>query len=104
GLHISLPGTGNQVVQRWDSRGTRNDIEYDDQLRPVATFEQQGSAPRSCVERLEYGGFEPGNQAVNLCGQLTRHDSPGGTVLFESFAITRQCTRHVQHFTQEPVV
>ncbi|WP_439877034.1 RHS repeat domain-containing protein [Pseudomonas prosekii] len=104
GLHISLPGTGNQVVQRWDSRGTRNDIEYDDQLRPVAMFQQQDTTPRSCVERLEYGGSEPGNQAVNLCGQLTRHDSPGGTVLFESFAITRQCTRHVQHFTQEPVV
>ena len=103
GLQVSLAGTGNQVLQRWDTRGTRSDIEYDDQLRPVAMFEQQGTAPRSCVERLQYGGFEPGNQAVNLCGQLTRHDSPGGTVVFESFAITRQCTRHIQHFTKDPV-
>ena len=103
GLQVSLAGTGNQVLQRWDTRGTRSDIEYDDQLRPVAMFEQQGTAPRSCVERLQYGGSEPGNQAVNLCGQLTRHDSPGGTVVFESFAITRQCTRHIQHFTKDPV-
>ncbi|MFJ7283400.1 RHS repeat domain-containing protein [Pseudomonas sp. NPDC099000] len=103
GSQISLLGQANEVLQGWDSRGTRREIRYDDRLRPVAVFEHVATQPSQCAERMEYGGADPANRDRNQCGQLIRQDSPGGTVLFEAFAITGQCTRHIQHFTLDAV-
>lgn len=99
GSQISLPGPANELLQGWDSRGTRREIHYDNRLRPVAVFEHVATQPPRCAERMEYGRPDHGNRDHNHYGQLIRQDSPGGTVLFEAFAITGQCTRHVQHFT-----
>ncbi|QZP35993.1 RHS repeat protein [Pseudomonas sp. DR48] len=99
GSTVSLFGLADQVLFSWDSRGIRREVEYDDLLRPVAVFEHLATEPRRCAERMEYGRAEPGAQDHNQCGELIRQDSPGGTVLFESFAITGQCTRQAQHFT-----
>jgi insecticidal toxin complex protein TccC len=104
GSQISLPGPANEVLQGWDSRGTRREIHYDNRLRPVAVFEHVATQPPRCAERMEYGRPDHGNRDHNHYGQLIRQDSPGGTVLFEAFAITGQCTRHVQHFTVDSVV
>jgi insecticidal toxin complex protein TccC len=103
GSQINLLGLAGEVLQGWDSRGTRREIEYDDLLRPVTVFERVATAPRRCAERMEYGRPGQGHQDHNPFGQLIRRDGPGGTVLFEAFAITGQCTRHVQHFTLEAV-
>ncbi|MDR6915203.1 RHS repeat-associated protein [Pseudomonas sp. 3296] len=103
GSQISLFGLANEVLQGWDSRGTRREVEYDERLRPVAVFEHVATAPRRCAERMEYGRPGQGLQDQNLAGQLIRQDGPGGTVLFEAFAITGQCTRHVQHFSQDAI-
>ncbi|KJZ37871.1 RHS repeat domain-containing protein [Pseudomonas fluorescens] len=100
GLQIKLLGLANEVLQSWDSRGTRRQIEYDDLLRPVAEFEHLATAPRRCAQRLEYA--RPG-QGHNRSGQLIRQDGPGGTVLFESFGVTGLCIRHIQHFTEDAV-
>lgn len=99
GSQISLFGLASQMLQGWDSRGTRREIHYDDLLRPVAVFEHVATQPPQCTERIEYARPDHGNRTLNHYGQLIRQDSPGGTVLFEMFAITGQCTRHVQHFT-----
>jgi insecticidal toxin complex protein TccC len=99
GSQISLFGLASQMLQGWDSRGTRREIHYDDLLRPVAVFEHVATQPPQCTERMEYARPDHGNRTLNHYGQLIRQDSPGGTVLFEMFAITGQCTRHVQHFT-----
>ncbi|MDR6915202.1 insecticidal toxin complex protein TccC [Pseudomonas sp. 3296] len=103
GSQISLMGLANEMLQGWDSRGTRREVEYDERLRPVAVFEHVATAPRRCAERMEYGRPGQGHQDHNLAGQLIRQDGPGGTVLFEAFAITGQCTRQVQHFTEDVV-
>ncbi|AWM95099.1 type IV secretion protein Rhs [Pseudomonas sp. 31-12] len=103
GSQTSLLGPAKEVLQGWDSRGTRREIHYDDRLRPVAVFEHVATQPPRCTERMEYGGADPVNRDRNQCGQLIRQDSPGGTVLFEAFAIAGQCTRHIQHFTLDAV-
>ncbi|WP_433784019.1 RHS repeat domain-containing protein [Pseudomonas frederiksbergensis] len=103
GSTVSLLGLADQVLFSWDSRGIRREVEYDDLLRPVVVFEHLATEPRRCAERMEYGRAEPEAQDHNQCGELIRQDSPGGTVLFESFSITGQCTRQAQHFTLEAV-
>ncbi|MHC8342218.1 RHS repeat domain-containing protein [Pseudomonas sp. RT6P73] len=103
GSKIILFGLANEERRGWDSRGTRREIHYDNLLRPVAVFEHVATQPPQCAERMEYGGADPGNRERNRCGQLIRQDGPGGTLLFEAFAITGQSTSHVQHFTQETV-
>lgn len=103
GSQISLLGLANELRQGWDSRGTRREIRYDDLLRPVAVFEHVATQPPQCAERMEYGGGDPVNRDRNQCGQLIRQDGRGGTVLFDAFAITGQCIRHVQHFTRQAV-
>ncbi|MCO8313724.1 RHS repeat domain-containing protein [Pseudomonas mandelii] len=101
GLQLSLRGLGDEILQAWDSRGTRREVEYDDLLRPVAVFEQGLTEPRRSVERMAYGG--PDHREQNQCGQLIRHDDPAGTVLFEAFSIIGQCVKQVRHFTLDPV-
>ncbi|MHC8337641.1 RHS repeat domain-containing protein [Pseudomonas sp. HLT2-19-2] len=101
GWQLNLPGQGNEVLLSWDSRGTRREVEYDDLLRPVSVFEQGGTEPGHCVDRMTYGGPDHGEQ--NQCGQLIRHDDPAETVLFEAFSITDQCLKQVRHFTLDPV-
>jgi insecticidal toxin complex protein TccC len=101
GWQLTLSGLGNEVLLGWDSRDTRRKIEYDDLLRPVSVFEQGGTEPSRCVERMEYGDPDHGDQ--NQCGQLIRHDDSAGTVLFEAFSITGQCVKQVRHFTLDPV-
>ena len=103
GSTVSLLGLADQVLFSWDSRGIRREVEYDDLIRPVAVFEHLATEPRRCAERMEYVRAEPEAQDHNQCGELIRQDSPGGTVLFEAFAITGQCTRQAQHFTLEAV-
>ena len=100
GSQITLFGLANEVLQGWDSRRTKREVQYDELLRPVAVFEHLVTQPPRCAERMEYGRA---GQDRNLFGQLIRQDGPGGTVLFEVFAITGQCTRHVQHFTKDAV-
>jgi len=103
GSQINFFGLANEVLQGWDSRGTRREVEYDERLRPVTVFEHVATAPRRCAERMEYGRPGQGTQDHNLLGQLIRQDGPGGTVLFKAFTITGQCSRHVQHFALDPV-
>ncbi|MGE8186420.1 RHS repeat domain-containing protein [Pseudomonas sp. NPDC086278] len=101
GSQINLFGVADQVLLGWDSRGTRREVTYDDRLRPVAVFEHLHTQPARCAERMEYGRPGHGSQVRNQYGELIRQDDPGGSVLFESFAITGQCTAHARHFTLE---
>ncbi|MEB0044336.1 MULTISPECIES: RHS repeat-associated core domain-containing protein [unclassified Pseudomonas] len=103
GLQISLFGLANEILQGWDSRDVRREVEYDNLLRPVAVFEHLVTEPRWCAERMEYGRPDQGGAGRNHYGRLIRQDGPGATVLFESYAITGECTKHVQHFTLEAV-
>jgi len=103
GSQIILFGLTHEFLQGWDNRGTHREVEYDDLLRPVTVFEHLATQPPWCAERMEYGRPGQGRRDQNLLGQLIRRDGPGGTVVFEVFAITGQCTRQVQHFTKDAV-
>jgi insecticidal toxin complex protein TccC len=103
GMQLELHGFGGEMRFGWDSRGTRRDAEYDELLRPVAVFEQGAGGPRRCIERLSYGREGDGDCQRNQFGQLTRHDDPAGTELFDRFAITGQCLESTRHFTCDPV-
>ncbi|WP_432218662.1 RHS repeat domain-containing protein [Pseudomonas kribbensis] len=101
GTQIELKGLATQTVFSRDSRQTQREIEHDNLLRPVAIFEEGTGEPRRCVERLTYGHPGSGNPSRNHFGQLIRHDHPAGSVLFNGFAISGQCTEDTRHFTLE---
>ncbi|MGP6458709.1 RHS repeat domain-containing protein [Pseudomonas parakoreensis] len=103
GTQVALYGLGAQVLLGWDSLGTRREAEYDVLLRLLAVFEEGIATPRRCVERYGYGQPGAGEPSKNQLGQLIRHDDPAGSVLFETFAITGQCSENIRYFTQDPV-
>ncbi|WP_210554558.1 MULTISPECIES: RHS repeat domain-containing protein [unclassified Pseudomonas] len=103
GIQIALHGGGGQVLFDWDSRGTRREIQHDPLLRPLAVFEEGESQPRLCVERFMYGEPDTADPTRNQLGQLIRHDDPAGSVLFETFAFSGQCSENTRHFTLDSV-
>jgi len=101
GIQVRLPGLAGETLFSWDSRGARREDQYDNLLRPVAVFEQGTGLPRRCTERFAYGVPGAGDAWRNQFGQLIRHDDPAGSVLFEQFAITGQCSESIRQFTLE---
>ncbi|WP_415763591.1 RHS repeat domain-containing protein [Pseudomonas sp. CP4] len=101
GIQVRLPGLAGETLFSWDSRGARREDQYDNLLRPVAVFEQGTGLPRRCTERFAYGVPGAGDAWRNQLGQLIRHDDPAGSVLFEQFAITGQCSESIRQFTLE---
>lgn len=104
GMQIVLHGVGAHVLFDWDSRGTRRETQHDLLLRPLAVFEEGESQPRLCVERFMYGQPETADPTRNQLGQLLRHDDPAGSLLFETFSISGQCSENNRHFTPQPVI
>ena len=104
GMQIVLHGVGAHVLFDWDSRGTRRETQHDLLLRPLAVFEEGDSQPRLCVERFMYGQPDTADPTRNQLGQLLRHDDPAGSLLFESFSISGQCSENNRHFTPQPVI
>ncbi|MCP1499760.1 insecticidal toxin complex protein TccC [Pseudomonas migulae] len=101
GWRISLPGEAGQLVHGWDGRGSQRWNEYDDQLRPLAVFEQGQDKLSFCAERYDYGGADPASAAHNQCGQLIRHDDPAGTQLFTEFGMNGGLLEQTRHFFRE---
>jgi insecticidal toxin complex protein TccC len=102
GWTLSLPGSANQMLQRWDSRSTQQH-HHDEQLRPVSVIEQlKGETPR-VVERFLYGG--PAGSPSNQCGQLIRHDDPATTRHMPDYAVQGLPLLETSHFLEslEPV-
>lgn len=83
GWRLQLHGDAGQALWAWDGRGHRFRTEYDDQLRPVAQFEQaSGSDTEQCVERWVYGGVEATH---NRCGRIAQHDDPAGSRCIDAY-------------------
>ena len=49
-------GLANEVLQGWDSRGTRSEFQYDELLRPVAVFEHFVTQPPRCAAATRASG------------------------------------------------
>jgi insecticidal toxin complex protein TccC len=98
GWRVSLLGEADQPVQGWDGRGSQSRTTYDDQLRPLAVFEQAVDGEPLCMERFGYGGADPELVERNQCGQLIRHVDPAGTQLFAEFGLTGGLLAQTRHF------
>ncbi|WP_347904257.1 RHS repeat-associated core domain-containing protein [Pseudomonas purpurea] len=98
GWRASLLGEADQPVQGWDGRGSLRRSEYDDQLRPLAVFEQALGDRPLCAERFSYGSADPACAAHNQCGQLIRHDDPAGTQWFAAFGLTGGLLEQTRQF------
>lgn len=101
GWRVSLSGESGQVLEKWDSRGTRSSISRDALLRPVAVVEQLEGQAAKTVERFTYGGASNDSVAHNQCGQLMRRDDPAGSTDFLAFGLTRACLRQQRRFLLE---
>jgi insecticidal toxin complex protein TccC len=99
GWRVLLPGQAGESLSQWDSRGSRQDSEYDTLLRPTAVREQALGAAVRVVERFEYGAadLEVGNQ----CGRLIRHDDPAGTRHMPEYNLLGLARSEVSHFLSE---
>ncbi|MHC8406693.1 RHS repeat domain-containing protein [Pseudomonas sp. TMB3-21] len=98
GWRASLLGEANQLVHGWDGRGSHRRIEYDDQARLLAVFDQAADSEQLCAERYGYGASDPVFALNNQCGQLIRHDDPAGTQLFTLFGMSGGVSEQTRHF------
>ncbi|VVM71306.1 RHS repeat-associated core domain-containing protein [Pseudomonas fluorescens] len=99
GWRVSLPGQTGESLSQWDSRGSRQDSEYDTLLRPTAVREQAQGAAVRVVERFEYGSADL--DVGNRCGRLIRHDDPAGTRHMPEYDLLGLARSEVSHFLSE---
>ncbi len=93
GWRLALLDQAEQSVSRWDSRGTRQDTEYDGLLRPRAVTEQA-----RVVERFDYGAAGADFHLGNQCGRLIRHDDPAGTRHMPEYDVRGSARCEISHF------
>jgi insecticidal toxin complex protein TccC len=101
GLRVSLFGEAGQALHRWDGRGSRRWMQYDEQLRPLAVFEQAVGGEALCTERLSYGASDQAAAERNQCGQLIRHDDPAGSQRFAEFGLHGTALEQTRHFLND---
>ncbi|MGF6203417.1 RHS repeat-associated core domain-containing protein [Pseudomonas laurylsulfatiphila] len=99
GWRVLLLGQAGETLSQWDSRGSRQDFEYDTSLRPTAAREQARGEAARVVERFKYGAadIEVGNQ----CGRLIRHDDPAGTRHMPEYDLLGLAQSEISHFLTE---
>jgi insecticidal toxin complex protein TccC len=99
GWRVLLLGQAGETLSQWDSRGSRQDFEYDTSLRPTAVREQARGEAGRMVERFKYGAadIEVGNQ----CGRLIRHDDPAGTRHMPEYDLLGLAQSEISHFLTE---
>jgi len=96
GWSLVLPGDAEQVVERWDARGSHWLSGYDERVRPLVVSERmQGEAARVC-ERFIYG--EAGG---NRRGRLVRQDDNAGSRLFAAYSLVGPACAEVRHFLRD---
>ncbi|MGA3797001.1 RHS repeat domain-containing protein [Pseudomonas fluorescens] len=101
GLRLGLFGESGQLLHSWDGRGSRRCMEYDNQLRLSALFEQARDGEAVCSERLNYGASDQAAAERNQCGQLIRHDDPAGTQRFAEFGLHGGVLEQARRFLKD---
>jgi len=96
GWRVLLSGQTGESLSQWDSRGSRQDSEYDTSLRPTAVREQALGAAVRVVERFEYGAADL--EVGNRCGRLIRHDDPAGTRFMPEYDLLGLARSEISHF------
>jgi insecticidal toxin complex protein TccC len=78
GWQLNLCNDAGSQRSFWDERGSQCHREFDDLQRPVALTEQAFGEQLQVVERWTYADATESFAQHNQCGQLIRHDDPGG--------------------------
>ncbi|PHN17638.1 RHS repeat-associated core domain-containing protein [Pseudomonas sp. ICMP 561] len=108
GWRVTLPGEAGQLLSGWDGRGSQQQVEYDELLRPLLIREATGDSvgatgaalqQRPAVERFTYGG--PESAEHNQCNQLVRHDDTAGTVHHPDYSVLGAPLSDVRRFLRE---
>ncbi|UZE12248.1 RHS repeat domain-containing protein [Pseudomonas sp. B21-053] len=87
GWQLSLLDQAGSLRSYWDGRGNQRQSDYDDQQRLVAVTEQAFGESPDVVERCLYADANDAFAQHNQCGQLIRHDDPGGHQLFSDYGL-----------------
>ncbi|MHC8290730.1 RHS repeat domain-containing protein [Pseudomonas sp. XS1P51] len=101
GLRVNLFGEAGQPVFSWDGQGSQRWMQYDNQLRLSALFEQEVGDEAMCAERLSYGANEQASADRNQYGRLIRHCDPAGVQLFNDYGLTGAVLEQERRFAYE---
>lgn len=101
GLRVNLRRQASQLVYEHDSRGSQRCLDYDDQLRLSALYEQPAHNEKICTERLGYGTSDAACAKRNQCGHLVRHDDPAGTHLFSDYGLRGGTLERTRRFLRD---
>lgn len=101
GWRVGLQGEAGQSLERWDGRGSHSLTQYDELLRPTAIRERGQDVAEHTLERFTYADANAEAAAHNLCGLLTRHDDPAGTVHVHDQSLAGGVLSHTRHFLRD---
>jgi insecticidal toxin complex protein TccC len=97
GWRLTFFGEAGQILEKWDSRGSHWQTEYDNQLRPQVIYEESEQSPRRAIERFTYAAGSTDFVKTNQCGRLIRHDDPAGTLLFSEYDLAGKLLSQTRH-------
>lgn len=101
GWRVIFGDAAGLLLDCWDGRFSHLQREYDECLRPMASFERAvADKKRRCAERLTYGGVDAADGKRNRRGQMVRCDDPAGSQTYELFGVLGSPLRQTRRFAQ----
>lgn len=102
GWQSHFSDVNGQLRDSNEGRGTRQRLQYDENLRLMAIFERERGTPAEhCLERFSYAKTDNAEATLNRCGQLIRHDDPAGSQWHNGFNIQGQELKDARRFCLE---
>lgn len=101
GWQLSMCNQAGSQRSFWDERGSQCHREFDDLQRPVALTEQAFGEQPQVVERWTYAGATETFAQHNQCGQLIRHDDPGGGQFLGDYGLSGAVLEESRRFLIE---
>ncbi|MBS4087607.1 RHS repeat domain-containing protein [Pseudomonas rustica] len=101
GWQLNLCNDAGSQRSFWDARGSQCRREFDELQRPVALTEQAYGEQPQVVERWTYADATESFAQHNQCGQLLRHDDPGGGQLLGDYGLSGAVLEESRRFLIE---
>lgn len=104
GWRLGLPGAAGQILERWDSRGSHWQYEFDGRLRPTSVRERASGAAFKTIERLSYADNSAESASHNQSGRLIRHDDPAGALSISDYSLSSTVVEQTRRFLNDVAV
>ncbi|WP_282355875.1 RHS repeat-associated core domain-containing protein [Pseudomonas sp. PS01303] len=101
GWQLNLCNDAGSQRSFWDARGSQCRREFDELQRPVALTEQAYGEQPQVVERWTYADATESFAQHNQCGQLIRHDDPGGGQFLGDYGLSGAVLEESRRFLIE---